>query len=281
MIKVVTDSTAYLSQDLIEQHDIRVVPLNVLFGSKSYHEGIDLDYERFYHMLAEADELPTTSQPAVGDFLAVYSELVEAGHEVISIHISSGISGTVDSALATREMLPQPDRVSVVDSLSASMGLELLVRAMLDAIEAGQSRGEIVALLEQLSQQLRIYFVVDTLEYLHKGGRIGGASALLGTVLQIKPILLLKDGKIGPWGKVRSKRKAAAKLLDIVEERVGDQPIGKIGVTHALVPDEAEALVKKLKQRLGCTECYVSQIGPVIGTHTGPGVLGVGVYTVN
>ncbi len=279
MIKIVTDSTAYLPQDLIEQHDIRVVPLNVLFGSTSYQEGFDLGYDQFYRMLAEADELPTTSQPAAGDFLNVYSELVEAGHEVISIHISSGISGTVDSALAARKMLPAAERVSVVDSLSASMGLELVVRAALDAIEAGQSRAEIVPMLEQLSNQARIFFVVDTLEYLHKGGRIGGASALLGTVLQFKPILFLKDGKIAPYGKVRTKRKAVTKLLDIIEERVSDRPIGKIGVTHALVPDEAEALVQKLKQRLDCSECYVSQTGPVIGTHTGPGLLGIAVYT--
>lgn len=279
MIKVVTDSTAYLPQDLVQQRDIRIVPLNVLFGAKSFHEGVDLGYEQFYSMLAEADELPTTSQPAAGDFLTVYSELVDAGHEVISIHISSGISGTVDSALAAREMLPDPERVSVVDSLFTTMGLELIVRAALDAIDAGRSRSEIVAQLEQLVKRLHLYFVVDTLEYLHKGGRIGGASALLGTVLQFKPILLLKDGKIEPWGKMRTKRKAVAKLVDIIEEKVGGQPIGKIGVVHAQVPAEAEALVQELRQRLNCDECHTSQIGPVIGTHTGPGVLGIAVYT--
>jgi len=279
MIKVVTDSTAYLPQDVVEQRDIRVIPLNVLFGTKSYHEGVDIGYDQFYRMLAEADELPTTSQPAPGDFLAVYSELVEAGHEVISIHISSGISGTVDSALQAQKMLPDPDRVSVVDSLSASIGLELIVRAALDAIDAGKSRSEIVPSLEQLSEQLRIYFVVNTLEYLHKGGRIGGASALLGTMLQFKPILFLKDGKIEPFGKVRTKRKAVTRLLDIIEEQVGTQSIGKVGVTHALVPDEAEALVQELRQRLDCNDCYVSQTGPVIGTHTGPGLLGIAVYT--
>jgi len=281
MIKVVTDSTAYLPQDFIEQHDIRVVPLNVLFGAQNYSEGVDIGYDQFYRMLAEAADLPTTSQPAAGDFVTVYSELVEAGHEIISIHISSGISGTVDSALAARNMLSDPDRVSVVDSLSASIGLELIVRTALDAIDAGRSRGEIATLLEQLSRQLRIYFVVDTLEYLHKGGRIGGASALLGTMLQFKPILFLKDGKIEPFGKVRTKRKAVARLLDIVEEKVAGQPIGMIGVTHALVPDEAETLAEKLRQRLGCSECHVSQTGPVIGTHTGPGLLGVAVYTTN
>jgi len=279
MIKVVTDSTAYLPQDFVEQHDIRVVPLNVLFGTKSYREGVDIDFDQFYRMLAEADELPTTSQPAAGDFLTVYSELVDAGHEVISIHISSVLSGTVDSALSARKMLPEPDRVSVVDSLSTSMGLELVVRAALVAIDAGRSREEIVTWLKQVIKQLHVYFVVDTLEYLHKGGRIGGASALLGTVLQFKPILFLKDGKVEPWGKVRTKRKAVTRLLDVIEEKVGGNPIGKVGVTHALVPDEAEALVQRLRQRLNCGECYVSQVGPVIGTHTGPGVLGVAVYT--
>jgi DegV family protein with EDD domain len=280
-MKVVTDSTAYLPQDFVAQHDIRVVPLNVLFGTKSYYEGVGLDYEQFYRMLAEADELPTTSQPAAGDFLAVYSELVEAGHEVISIHISSGISGTVDSALAARKMLPNPDRVSVVDSLSAAMGEELMVRAAVDAIQAGQTRSEIVAWLEQLAGRLHLYFVVDTLEYLHKGGRIGGASALLGTVLQFKPILFLQDGKIEPWGKMRTKRKAVTKLLDIVEEKVDGRPIGKIGVVHAQVPEEAGVLAQQLGQCLDFNACYTSQIGPVIGTHTGPGALGVAVYTAD
>ena len=281
MIKVVTDSTAYLPQDFIEQHDIRVVPLNVLFGLKSYHEGVDLDYGQFYRMLAEADELPTTSQPSAGDFLTIYSELIETGHEVISIHISSGISGTVDSALAARKMLPEPDRVSVVDSLSASIGLELIVRTALEAVDAGQSRSEIVTSLEQLTKRLHLYFVVDTLEYLHKGGRIGGASALMGSVLQFKPILFLENGKIEPWGKVRTKRKAVAQLLDVIEEKVGGQTIGKIGAVHAQVPTEAKTMVQKLQQRFKCDECYVSQVGPVIGTHTGPGVLGVAVYTAS
>jgi len=278
MIKIVTDSTAYLPQDIIAQHDIRIVPLNVLFGVKCYQEGIDLNYKQFYRMLAEAEELPTTSQPAAGDFLTVYSELVEAGHEVISIHISSGISGTVDSALAAQKMLSRPDQISVIDSLSTSIGLELIVRSALEAIEAGRSRKDIVALLEKMIQSLHVYFVVDTLEYLQKGGRIGAASALLGTVLQFKPILLLKNGKIEPWGKVRTKRKAVTKLLDIMEEKVGSQAPARIGVTHAEVPGEAEALVKKLHQRLNFENCCVSQIGPVIGTHTGPGVVGVAAY---
>jgi len=281
MIQVVTDSTAYLPEDFVEQHNIHVVPLNVLFGAKSYQEGIDLDYEQFYRMLAGADELPTTSQPAAGDFLTVYSELVEAGHEVISIHISSGISGTIDSALAARKMLADPDRVSVVDSLATSIGLELVVRAALDAIQAGQTRHEIVAFLEQLAKQVHTYFAVDTLEYLHKGGRIGSASALLGTALKFKPILFLKDGKIEPWGKVRTKRKAVTKLLDVVEEKLGGQPAAGVALAHAQVPDEAEALSQQVQQRLSCERCYMSQIGPVIGTHTGPGVLGISVYARN
>lgn len=280
MIKLVTDSTAYLPQDLVEQRGIFVVPLNVMFGTECYREGIDLDYDQFYDMLAEAEELPTTSQPAAGDFLKVYSDLLEAGHEVISMHISSGISGTVDSALAAQRMLSEPERVSVVDSSSTAIGLELMVRAALDAVEAGQSREQIVAMLQQLSGQLHTYFVVDTLEYLHKGGRIGGASALLGTVLQFKPILFLKS-TIEPWGKVRTKRKAVDKLLDILEEKLAGQPAVRASVAHAQAPKEAEVLASRIRERLGCQECFVSSVGPVIGTHTGPGVLGASVYADN
>jgi len=279
MIKIVTDSTAYLPQEFVEQHDIRVVPLNVLFGAQSYQEGIDIDYDQFYRMLAQANELPTTSQPAAGDFLKIYTELLEAGHDVISIHISSELSGTVDSALAARKMLPDPERVSVIDSLVTAMGLEVVVRFVLDAVEAGRDRNDIVALVEELAKRVHLYFVVDTLEYLHKGGRIGGASALLGTVLQFKPILFLGEGKILPWGKVRTKRKAVSKLLDIIEEKVDGQSIGKICIGHAQTPGEAESLTKELRQNLNCDELFVSQIGPVIGTHTGPGALGIAVYT--
>jgi len=278
MIKIVTDSTAYLPSEYVQEHDIRVVPLNVLFGERSYKEGVELSNEEFYRMLAEAPALPTTSQPAVGDFHKVYSELAAAGHQIVSIHISSKLSGTVDSALAAKQMLPEAT-IAVVDSLLTSVGLELVVRAAVEAAEAGRSYEQVVDLAQRVAQSTRTYFVVDTLEYLQKGGRIGGAAAFLGTLLKVKPILCLKDGRVEPVDKVRTRKKALRRLLDLME---GDMGVGtpvRAAVVHAQALEEGKALVEKVRSRLNCSFIYLAELGPVIGTHTGPGTLGLAAHS--
>lgn len=278
MIKIVTDSTAYLSEETARKNDIRVVPLYVHFGEEAFKEGVQLTNEVFYARLKEAPTLPTTSQPSAGEFREVFSELVSNGHEVVTLTISGKLSGTWNSAMAAKEMLPKAP-ISVTDTLSTSVGLELMVKAAVAAAKAGASRQEIVDQIEDIKKRMHIFFVVDTLEYLAKGGRIGNAKAFLGTVLKVKPILLIQDGSIEPCEQVRSKRKAVARMLDLVEETVGeDAPRAKVGVTNALVPVEAQALARELQARLGCAEPKVSDLGPVIGTHTGPGVLGVAAY---
>ncbi|MDY7039330.1 MAG: DegV family protein [Chloroflexota bacterium] len=276
MIKIATDSTAYLPEEVIQRYGINVIPLNVLFGEQLYKEGRDMSYEEFYQMLAQAEELPTTSQPAVGECVDFYSELVRDGSELISIHIGSGISGTVDSALSACRELPQA-RISVVDSLSTSMGLELMVVSAAEAVAAGKSHEEVVAMLERMVRDTRLFFVVDTLEYLQKGGRIGGAAALVGTLLNVKPILHLKDGLIEPLSKVRTKRKAVGHLLDLMTEDLGSGEPVRVVVGHAVTPKEGQALLEEARSRLNCTASSLSQIGPVIGTHVGPGSLGLAV----
>lgn len=278
MIKIVTDSTAYLPEATVRQHDIRVVPLYVHFGEKAFREGVELSNQEFYTRLKEAPELPTTSQPSAGEFHQVFKELLDAGHEIVTLTISSKLSGTWNSAMAAKEMLPEAD-ITVIDSLSTSVGLHLMVETAVEAASAGATRQEIVEKVEAIKQRLQIFFVVDTLEYLAKGGRIGNAKAFLGTLLKVKPILVLQDGAIEPLEQVRSKRKAQARMLDLVGEYVDNRgPQARTAVTNALVPDEAEALKKEIVERLGCREPVMGELGPVIGTHTGPGVVGVAVY---
>ncbi len=278
MIKIVTDSTAYLPEATLRQHDIRVVPLNVHFGTEAFKEGVGLSNEEFYARLKEAPELPTTSQPSAGEFHEVFKELAEAGHEIIALTISSKLSGTWNSAMAAKEMLPEAD-ISVVDSLSTSAGLHLLIEAAAEAAAAGASRQEIVDQMQEITKKMQLIFVVDTLEYLAKGGRLGNARAFLGTLLRVKPILALQDGVIEPVEQVRSKRKAQARMLDLVEEHLGSSgPQAKVAIFNALVPDEAGALGQELSERLGCPQPLMDEVGPAIGTHTGPGVIGVAAY---
>jgi DegV family protein with EDD domain len=278
MIKFVTDSTAYLSEKSIRQHDIRIVPLYVHFGETAFREGVDLSNGEFFDRLKAAPLLPTTSQPSAGEFYEIFKELTDEGHEVITLTISSKLSGTWNSAMAAKEMLPNAG-ISVIDSLSTSVGLQLMIEEAINAASNGSTRQEIVDRIEKIKEDMKVFFVVDTLEYLAKGGRIGNAKAFLGTLLKVKPILILQDGAIEPCEQVRSKRKALVRMLDMVEEHLGDQgPQAKVAITNALVTDEAQALAHELSERLCCPEPSVADIGPVVGTHTGPGVIGVASY---
>jgi DegV family protein with EDD domain len=277
-IKIVTDSTAYLSEDTVREYDIRVVPLYVHFATEQFREGVELSIEEFYARLREAPELPHTSQPSAGEFYEVLKELTDQGHQVLVMTISSKLSGTWNSAMAAKEMLPGAD-ITVIDTLSTSIGLYLMLEAALQAIQNGASLPQVVERVESIRDKIHVLFVVDTLEYLAKGGRIGNAAAFLGTLLKVKPILTLQDGVLEPLEQVRSKRKAVTRLMDLVEERLDNRgPQARVGVTHGLVPDEAQALAQELGERLGCAEPVLSEVGPVIGTHTGPGVLAVAAY---
>jgi len=278
MIKIVTDSTAYLPEAIVREHDIRVVPLYVHFGEEAFREGVELSNEEFYARLKEAPALPTTSQPSAGEFHQIFKELVEAGHEIVTLTISAKLSGTWNSAMAAKEMLPDA-RISVIDSLSTAIGLHLMVSAAIQAIAEGATRQEIEDQIEEIKERICFLFVVDTLEYLAKGGRIGNAKAFLGTLLKVKPILALQDGSIEPLEQVRSKRKALARMLELVDAHLNDNGHqAQVGLANALVPEEARAFGLEVQARLGCPEPFVSDLGPVIGTHTGPGVIAIAAY---
>ncbi len=278
MIKIVTDSTAGLPEAMIREHDIRIVPLYVHFGEQAFKEGIDISTEQFYERLRTAASLPTTSQPSVGEFHEVFKELTEAGHEVLALTISSKLSGTWNSAMGAIEMLPGAP-ISVIDSLCTSLGLRLLVEAAVEKVAAGATREQAAAHLEQLKGKLHVLFVVDTLEYLAKGGRIGNAKAFMGTLIKIKPLLILENGAIEPCEQIRSKGKALARMLELIEEKLAGQGTqAHVAIAHGMALDEALAFRKEVAARLGCAEPSISEVSAAIGAHTGPGVVALAAY---
>lgn len=274
-VKIVTDSTVYLPE-IFERYDVRVVPLKVAFGTEAYTEGVDITNEEFYQKLAKSNVLPTTSQPSVDDFLKVYAELAQRGHPILSIHISSKLSGTFNSALAARDALPEA-QIEVVDWLSAGFGLLALAAAR--AAEQGQDLLEIKANIEQITSRINQFGMLDTLGYLWKGGRIGAARALVGTLLRIKPILAIKNGEAKVLAKMRTRTKAIEYMLEFMEKRTEGSTSIHCAVAHTQCLDEAVALGREVQARFNCAELFIIEFGPVFGTHLGPGVLGLGFYT--
>jgi DegV family protein with EDD domain len=276
-VKIVTDSTAYLLPKTVAQYDIRVVPIKIAFGTKVFSEGVDITNEEFYHRLAKSSIHPTTSQPTVSDFAEVYSELASLGHPIFSIHISSKLSGTINSALTARDAFPEA-QIEVVDWLS--MGMGLLVTAAARAAEEGEGLSQIKAKIKQLSPCISIFAMVDTLKYAWRGGRIGAGKALLGSLLNIKPILALENAEAKPLARARSRAKGVEYMLKLLEKRVGRGNSIHHGVVfHSGVFEEALALEKEARARCNFTELDLIELGPVFGTHTGPGTLGLAFYT--
>ncbi len=278
-VALVTDSTAYLPPELIERYHITVVPLYVRFGEEVFRDGVDMTPEQFYARLRTSPVMPATSQPSAGDFLQAYRRLQEGGASaILSIHISTKMSGTVASALLAKEQIPEVP-VLVVDSLSTSMGLGFQVLEAARRLEAGQTVEEAVRGVEALQERIRLLFVVDTLEFLHRGGRIGGAQAFLGSLLNFKPLLTIRDGQVDAVERVRTKRRAVQRMLEILVSGVGDQPV-RAAVIHGGTPEEGGNLSEEVRSRLNCHELHVAELSPVIGTHAGPGAVGVVVCPV-
>lgn len=274
-IRIVTDSTCYLPSEILGEYpELSVVPLYVSFGDKSFKEGADLKTEEFFKKLKETKTLPTSSQPSVGDFLEVYKPLLEEGSEIVSIHISSKLSGTVDSAQQAAQILG--GGIEVIDSLLTGMGLGFMVIEALRRARSGATKEEIISRVLEVREGITVIFVVDTLEYLHKGGRIGGAQALLGTLLKVKPILFLKDGRIDVLEKVRTQAAARARMISILKEIREETPGAKmkIAIHEAEAFEEAKEVLQRLNEELKPEEIFISPLGPVLGTHTGPGLLG-------
>jgi len=274
-VAIVTDTCHYLSRELLERHRIREVSLYVQWGQETQRESEIVDLDGYYGRLLDAPDLPSTSQPPVGDFLEVYEPLLAAGEDIVSVHLSSGMSGTVGSALQARELLgDRADRVHVVDSATACGGEGLLVLAAAAAAAKGAGAAEVAECVGRARGELNLWFAVDTLEYLRRGGRIGGAQAWLGSALKIKPILSI-ESEITPVERVRTSRRAFERLSELLQSCQETGADGWI-VQHIQAPEEAARLAERGRDIFGSEPVMVAEIGPVIGTHVGPGLLGVG-----
>ncbi len=276
-IALITDSTASLPTELARRYNIHVIPTYVIIGGKTFLDGVDLAPGEFYRLLQEAEALPTTSQPSVGDFVELYTKLSQEAEDILSIHLSEQLSATMSSALAARkEMGTVP--IHVIDSRSASMGLGFIVLAAARALEEGKSLSQVMEVIEGLIPRMNVIFVVDTLEYLRRGGRIGGASALIGSILSIKPILYLKGGRVEVLEKVRTKRRAKERLLEIMAERLGSAKGIHVAILHAEALEEAQVIKDQIVRQFEPVELYVDELNPVVGTHVGPGTIGLVFY---
>lgn len=276
-VAVVTDTTHYLPAEVVARHEIHLVSLYVNWGGRTDRE-IDLpDYDAFYDHMRSAATLPSTSQPSVGDFLAVYEPLLEAGDDVLSIHLSGGISGTVEAARQAREALLErgvaPGRIEVIDSDTGAAGHGLMAIAAHNAARGGADLAGAAEAARRLREQMRIIFAVDTLEYLRRGGRIGGAQAWIGSALKIKPILSI-DREILPIERVRTAGRAFERLAEhLAAQREGGADV--FFIQHIQAHDVAERLAERGREIYGRPPEFVSELGPVIGAHVGPGLFGV------
>jgi DegV family protein with EDD domain len=274
-VAIVTDTCHYLPRQLVAARGIHEVSLYVHWDGREDREADLPDFDAYYEHLGKASALPTTSQPSIGDFLAVYEPLLDAGREVVSIHLSGGMSGTVAAAQQARDQLgDRKERVHVLDSGSACGGQGLEVLAAHAAAARGASAEEVVAHARDARSQLRMWFAIDTLEYLRRGGRIAAAQAWLGSALRIKPILTV-ESEITPIERVRTSRRAFERLVDYLRSRHDDGADGWV-IQHIQAPAECERMVERGREIFGTDPVFVSEVGPVIGTHVGPGLLGVG-----
>jgi DegV family protein with EDD domain len=273
----VTDSSAYIPQEALGSLNIPVIPLWLIWGEERLRDQVDIDPPAFYQRLRTDKVIPTTSQPSAGEFEEFFRQAGAGADAVVGIFISSKLSGTVASALAAQAQMPECT-IRVVDSLSASMGLGFIVLAAARAAAAGQSLDEVVAAAESMRDGMHVLFAVDTLEYLYLGGRIGGAKRLLGTALNIKPLLHLEHGAVEPLCQVRTKRKVVAQMLDVAQERLNGNHMAGAAIIDVDSPAEADAIVGPVKERFGISTVYRTTVSPVIGTHAGPGTVGIAFY---
>jgi DegV family protein with EDD domain len=277
-VAIVTDSTANLPVDVIKEHNIYVIPQILNWEGNSLLDQIDISTEEFYQRLPQSKDLPKTSQPAPGQFTEHFEKVAEGAESIVAIFVSEYLSGTLQSAhLGAEAMGDYP--IEIVDSRSVSLGLGLLVVAAARYAAEGHDYKEVAAYVRQLVPRLRVMFVVDTLEYLHKGGRIGGAKRLVGSVLSIKPVLHLEDGKIEPLASIRTKNKAIEHMLDVVLEEMRGKKKVHAGVIHARAAEDALYIADRVRSEAAPDELLINELTPVIGANVGPGVVGMGYFT--
>lgn len=279
MVRIITDTTSCISPEFARRHQIPVIPQVINFGEESFYEGVDLDNAAFLARLRTSPELPKTAAPPPELFTREFERLVSSGEPILCIHPSSEVSGTVRSAVVAAQDFPQAD-IRVIDTRTIASPLATMVQLAAEWAAAGQDIDVIESKIKALVPRCRVYFLVATLDYLAKGGRIGGATHLVGSVLQIKPILTLKDGKVDSYEKERTHKRAVARLVEIVAEQYPRQTDGYLSVMHAGVPEQAQALAQALSESLAIpvADIPIYDVPPAIVTHGGPGILGVAFF---
>lgn len=277
-IALAVDSTANLSQAEIERYSIHVIPQILIWEKKSYRDQIDITNQEFYERLRTAKELPSTSQPSSGEFHEFFSKIAETSESIVGVFVSDELSGTLDSARTAAAMMPDFP-IEIVDSRSASMGLGFIALETAEAIEQGKSIEDVVKTALSAIPRAKAVFVVNTLEFLHRRGRIGGAKRLMGTLLSSKPLLFLENGRVEPLYNVRTKKKALKSAINYVIDDTTGKGSVRASVIHAAAPDEAEVFLKQVEQELRPVELSVSELTPVLGANTGPGLIGLAYIT--
>jgi DegV family protein with EDD domain len=274
-VRIVTDSTSDMSPKLARELGVSVVPLSVIFGEEAYKEGTEIGHDLFYDKLVRSKVLPTTSAPSPGDFLTAYEPILSDGADIVSIHLSGKLSATCNNARQAAEQLKERGaKIEVIDSQLVSLGMSFLVCAAARAAIAGSEVEEIKKTVEGMAPRVRIVVVLDTLEYVRRGGRIGRARAFLGNMLRIKPLLFLRDGEVYPGERVRRKGHAYERIFQIATSY--ERPV-ELAVAYSTNPQDAEDMRRRLSEAVPGVPINVTRLGPVLGVHTGPGVLGVGV----
>lgn len=275
-IKIVTDTTVWLPRDVFEEHSIVNVPQYVIFGEESLRDYIDISPTEFYRRQAASIELPKTSAPTVGDFLSVYRHLLGQypGATILSIHPSSAVSGTVRSALPAAAEFKDAD-IRIFDTRSISVGLGLMVHEAARMVQSGATADDIMKRLEVMRDKTQVFFLVDTLDYLAKGGRIGRAAHLIGSLLDIKPLLTLRDGVVGDYAKYRTHKRALAAMVEMAIQECQGKAGLQLGIIHGMREEEAQEMANQLLAVLDPEVYLFGEAGPAIGVHAGPGVLGI------
>lgn len=273
-VAIITDSTAYIPKDILANLNITVAPQVLIWGNETLRDGVDIQPEVFYNRLQKSTVMPTTSQVTIGSFKDMFSNLLDEGKQILALLISTKLSGTIDSAVQARDMLPGA-AIEIVDSKTTAMALGFQVLAVARAAESGASLAECKALAEKATEQVGVVFAVDTLEFLHRGGRIGGGTRFLGTVLNMKPILEVTGGRVEGIERVRTRSKSLNRVIEIIEERIGGRKPVRLATLHANSPEDARTLLDMANNRLNAVESIISEVSPVVGTHTGPGTVGL------
>jgi len=274
-IKIVTDSSADIPPQLLKELNISVVPLYVRFGNDVFRDKVDISNEEFYNRLVNGDVFPNTSQPSPADFIKVYEELAKDADGIVSLHLSAKLSGTIQSALQARESLKTTCPIEIIDTLSITIGQGMVCIAAAKAAQAGATMEEVVKLAREAVPEIHFLVLFDSLKYLAKGGRIGKAQSLMGSMLNIKPLLGLKDGEVVPISKARSYSKGLEQQYEFVERTIREGEVKDLAIMYNTKQDEANALATRIAPLYPREKIIMGEIGPILGTHSGPNLTAV------